>query len=61
MNVAVGHKHVTNSPWVQIMFNLIANEPSERRRSYGEAAADKAAQAWAIGRKILDRAEKSVT
>ena len=40
---------------------VIANEPSERRRSNGEAAANRAAQEWAIGRKILDRAEKSVT
>ena len=44
------------------LYLIIANEPSQRRRSDGEAGQqNRAAQDWAIGRKILDRAEKSVT
>ena len=39
---------------LRVWERIIANEPSERRRSDGEAGA----QDWAIGRKILDRAEK---
>ena len=42
-------------------FFIIANEPSERRRSMARRQQNRAAQDWAIGRKILDRAEKSVT
>ena len=49
--------------WHPLPF-IIANEPSERRRSDGKVARwqqNRAAQDSAVGRKILDRASKSVT